>query len=145
MAKINSDDVVGLAIRSVTNSNKSYSVLPEGTWLAGGCGILADAVMAVWDYCGPELWAVRDSKTGTVHHIVVHLGRYYYDANGRATKQRLVEYWSREEGVGNPVVEPLRSWPKDIARDRTASKCIAEMFDAFFEERQHAKEHTFRR
>ncbi|MDG6933697.1 MAG: hypothetical protein JRN68_03265 [Nitrososphaerota archaeon] len=120
------------AIKSIVTSEETYALLPNGTWLAGGCGILAEAILKVWTCAGAELYIVKDLKNGVVHHILIHLGRYYYDGNGKSTKKQLLHHWKYEERLAKPVVEPLKEWPEDIDRDGRTSTTIAQMLTNYY-------------
>ncbi|MDG6918438.1 MAG: hypothetical protein JRN62_03275 [Nitrososphaerota archaeon] len=120
------------AIKSIVTSKESYTVLPNGTWTAGGCGIIADAMCRVWDYCDARLYVVRDLKTGVAHHIVTLIGRYYYDGNGKSTKKGLLKHWKFHENLGQPALEALQTWPDGIERDETASAFIAQMIHNYY-------------
>ncbi|MDG6989575.1 MAG: hypothetical protein JRN21_09710 [Nitrososphaerota archaeon] len=127
---------VETAIHNVVTSNESFKVLPRGTWTAGGCGILADAILKIWSYAGAGLYTVTDMKTGVAHHILVHMGRYYYDGNGKSTRAQLLKYWKYKEGLARPALVPLQEWPEDIDRNTKASMFIAQMLLKQFERLQ---------
>ena len=118
------------AIHRVAGSNESYTVLPDGTWLEGGCGIFARAIQkAVKSAYGVDagLYALRGGKQGLIQHILVRIGDCYYDADGRSTERELLDRWEYLELVEDSRVEPLDSWPEGIIRRERASRFIAKM------------------
>lgn len=119
---------LGKVLQYVANSEVSYSMLPEGTWLAGGCGIFARAIQKVAKKAygvEPMLYALRSGKYHVIHHIVARIGNYYYDADGMSTAGELLSRWEHKEMVDDPLLVPLVSWPGDIQRNESASEFIA--------------------
>jgi hypothetical protein len=78
----------GEELREFINSDEVFSVLPEGDWGAGGCWILAKALVK---YLGPpaELWAVY-SETFPAEHVVVKHDDAFFDYNGVSTAEELL-------------------------------------------------------
>jgi hypothetical protein len=86
-------------------SNESYDVLnqteaAEGTWQAGGCVLLAQALKALY----PEGRLVGIDDTTGVQHVGLLVGDTVYDANGAHAKQAWVRDWIEYEGL-----DPRRS------------------------------------
>jgi len=78
----------GRELREFINSPEVFAILPEGDWGAGGCWILARALM---EFLGPpaELWAIA-TEHFDVEHVVVKDGDAYFDYNGASTKRELL-------------------------------------------------------
>jgi hypothetical protein len=121
---------IGEVVRKVAESDEAYRVLPDGTWLAGGCGIFARAIQkAVRSVYGVEasLYALRGGKQGMVQHVLVRIGDHYYDAEGRSGEEELLFRWEYLELIEDSRVEPLGSWPEYIMQKEIASRFIAEL------------------
>lgn len=124
------ENAIEEAIHKVARSNESYTVLPDGIWLEGGCGIFARAIQkAVENVYGVDtcLYALRGGKQGMIQHILVRIGVCYYDADGRSTERELLERWENLELVEHPRIEPLDSWPEEIIRKERASGFVSKM------------------
>lgn len=84
----------GLELRKFINSEEVFSILPEGDWGAGGCWILARALM---EFLGPpaELRAIASNRCD-VEHVVVKDGSAYFDYNGASTREELLTQFHAE-------------------------------------------------
>jgi hypothetical protein len=99
---------------------RSDEVLPlagEGDWGAGGCWILAQALV---DFLGPpaELVAVserrfEDEILVPVSHVVVRYGDLYIDDSGTQTEEELIE-GLEDEGYEFPE---LQEWNQESVAD----------------------------
>lgn len=96
--------VHGLVKRFV-KSNESYDIVPDGTWSAGGCWILAEALKRV--IAQPTtLLAVKDR--GRVQHIIVGLpSGKVVDADGVQTEHEMLIKMITYEGHRDPRIVPL--------------------------------------
>lgn len=117
----------------------------NGTWLAGQCWILAEAVLrwiTLSRVLPPEaifLVIVGDSRC-PVHHVLVCVvlqgkaeqeRRWYIDANGANMEGPLLRYWKDEEGLDEPFLgkfdeQLLLEWA--IPRDGRTSTDLAQLF-----------------
>jgi len=91
-------------LKMVLDADKGYDYLPEGTWLAGGCGLLAQSLRELI----PEssLSVVGRLNRGIPDHLVVCVpvsGQVVYlDYNGVQTEGELLAAM-QEECMGEPV------------------------------------------
>jgi len=76
----------GRELRRLINSPEVFSLLREGDWGAGGCWVLASALV---EFLGSpaELYVV--TSDGMVEHVLVRYVDMYIDNNGAQTKKEL--------------------------------------------------------
>jgi hypothetical protein len=86
-----------------------WEILPKdwGTWVAGGCRILAEALHG---WIGPRssMWALKGSRYHNVNHVVVRVGDCYLDGDGASTERALLKRWEEFELVPDPYLRPFR-------------------------------------
>jgi RNA:NAD 2'-phosphotransferase (TPT1/KptA family)/8-oxo-dGTP pyrophosphatase MutT (NUDIX family) len=93
---------LGRAVQKFCASNESYAILDSsrasgGTWSAGGCYILAEAVQKEF---GGELYAVVADEA--VQHIVVKYGGLFIDADGASREALLLHRMESVEHLHHP-------------------------------------------
>lgn len=90
------------ALKRIINSRAAYAILDSsasegGTWSAGGCGILADALKK---YCATgEIYAVYNEDKRQIEHFVFKTNGSYIDSIGSHNKEELLRQMREEEGV----------------------------------------------
>ena len=111
----------GSRLKRLLETDEAYTILgPEGTWQAGGCWLLAEAVRKV---LGPQakLFAVLSERgllsKHVVEHVVVEFDGKYIDADGAFTKEQLLEKMRKQEFVYNPRVVPFSNRLKKQAKE----------------------------
>jgi hypothetical protein len=123
----------------------SLMVKREGTWLAGQCWILAEALLR-WITLSRVLPSdavfliVVGDRHCPAHHVLVCVvlqgkagqeRRWYVDANGANTEGPLLRYWREKEGLDEPFLgefdeQFLLGWA--IPRDGRTSTDLAQLF-----------------
>lgn len=105
-------------LKAVLDSCEAYSLLPEGTWMAGGCGLLASALRRVIG-AGSLVTVGRQTPTGVHDHVVMRLDfdkvSVFVDYDGVQNAEELVVKMESElsEGpimFGTPNYGELESW-----------------------------------
>jgi hypothetical protein len=105
----------GQELREFINTDEVFTLLPEGDWGAGGCWILAKALVK---YLGPpaELWTVY-SETFPAEHVVVKHGDVFFDYNGASTAEEILQTFASSYpnrfGIG---LAPLTKYRAQRAR-----------------------------
>jgi hypothetical protein len=101
-------------IQAVLDSDEAYDYLPQGTWMSGGCVMLAEALNRLIP--GSQLKVI--GRAAVPDHVVVELEedgeRYYLDYDGLQTEGELVEKMLAEV-QGEPVV--LRAYDSSIIEE----------------------------
>jgi hypothetical protein len=97
------------AVRRFAASNASYDLLDQvtdGTWLAGGCGILASALVLIIGEEEARVLIIRSEK-GTPQHLGVEFDGVIIDgAGGHTSRERwLASFEERESMKGCSVHE----------------------------------------
>jgi hypothetical protein len=106
----------GRWIKRILDTPEAYEVLgPVGTWQAGGCWILAEAIQKV---LGPKAKLVAIASTRTpVEHVVVEFDGKYIDADGAFTETRLLSKMRTQEFVPSPRLVTFSNRLKREARE----------------------------
>lgn len=113
----------GRELRRFLNKRDTFEILEDGDWGAGGCWVLADALVK---WLGPpaKLVAIEErrhfSEPGNgytfhlvpVSHVAVKYDDIYIDYNGAQDKEGFLESL-RSEGYENPKIIP---WSKRLER-----------------------------
>lgn len=85
-------------LREALDSDEAYRLLPDGTWLSGGCGLLAHTLERLLP--GGDLIVVGRLAVGIPDHLVYRIEEYgepiYIDYNGLQTEQEIIQA-SRDE------------------------------------------------
>ena len=110
----------GGRLRRFCKSNDSFSVLDSskacgGTWTAGGCLILAEAVRRLLADGGERCW-IEIIHNASPQHAVCAVetpkGMVYLDGDGFSTKESLLERWEKEEDLAMPIsLDFCKEWP----------------------------------
>ena len=91
-------------LQTILDADEAYDFLPEGSWLSGGCGLLAESLHRL--ISGSELYLVGRLDQGIADHVVVRVDfgseAVYLDYSGIQTEDELVAAW-HEECRGAPV------------------------------------------
>jgi hypothetical protein len=94
----NSSDL-GRALQRLLGTNAAARLIaPHGTFMQGGCLILARALTRL----EPDqitLWVTIRSETNTTDHVVARWHDLYLDGDGAGTLEDLIEKMQRCEGV----------------------------------------------
>lgn len=93
--------IIGRRLRHVINSNAVMSLLPEGTWNAGGCLTLSDALHGML----PDARQRSLRSDRMIEHVVLDVGAGLLDADGFSSPERLLHRWRTFERVPNPQLE----------------------------------------
>lgn len=93
---------IGQRLRAILNTEEAYKVLgPEvDTWISGGCGILAFALLEVLDMGEEDLFALVSRSADDpdlIQHFVVKYGDKYLDGDGLSSTEQLLDRWKYEE------------------------------------------------
>jgi hypothetical protein len=83
----------GAALHHAIWTDEAIDLLPDAGWNDGGCGILANALVAWVGEDMAERWAVVSSGDGVAHHVVCRVGDWYLDADGASTAPELLARW----------------------------------------------------
>ena len=106
----------GNKLKRFLASKKMYDILGEegGTWTAGGCWILAEALHS-WLGPGSELVAVG-SSVNKVEHVAVRVedGYFYYylDGDGFQTEEEFLRKMRELERISDPFIHQFD--PRDV-------------------------------
>lgn len=109
-------------IQAVLDSDEAYEYLPQGTWMSGGCVMLAEALNRLI----PESQLKVIGRAAVPDHVVVELEedgvRYYLDYDGLQTEDELVEKMLVEVHGGPVVIRPydrtlIEQWDMDWQKD----------------------------
>lgn len=125
----------GRNLKALLGTEQAYALLPEGTWMAGGCLLLAAALQ---DWApGTLVWTVEDaSAPGRPQHLVAVWGEYFIDGDGVATRTELLEKMRVAEGLRAPRIIPALDMAAcaaaDIQYDQTAKNKLVDMLRAKF-------------
>jgi hypothetical protein len=97
----------GPAMKQALKSDEAYAILGKhGTWVAGGCWILAAAIKRLLGRRS-RLVAITAGNERIAQHILVELDGVFLDAAGASTKRQLLRLWRDLEGIPNPSVTAL--------------------------------------
>jgi hypothetical protein len=96
------DRNLGGALQEFLYSPPIFQILGDGTWLAGGCWILADALHR-WVGPSSSLKMVASDRS-TSEHVVVRAGSWYLHASGVITEAELLDEMRRMERLVNPRI-----------------------------------------
>src|SRR4051794_41114937 len=82
----------------------------EGSWLAGQCWLAMEGFLKWISFSKTLLLSavlpviVSDARC-PAHHVVICIEKtWYLDANGINTKDTLLRYWEKEEGLKEPYL-----------------------------------------
>jgi hypothetical protein len=87
---------LGRVLRETLNHNDVISHLPEGTWVAGGCRTLMEALRPVFPEATPVM-IIGDR--GIVEHVALDVGPGVIDGDGFSTAREMERRWTRVERV----------------------------------------------
>jgi len=103
---------VGQDLQKLLDSEASYRILgSEGTWQAGGCGILSHALIKTLGLSKKHLMAVVDNQASDpnlIQHFVVKFNRGYLDADGLSSKESLLKKMKQVEFLKEPKIIPAQ-------------------------------------
>lgn len=103
-----------LDLQDALDSDLAYCLLPDGTWLAGGCGLLAHALARLIP--GGELVVVGRLDVGIPDHLVYRFEEdgvaVYIDYNGVQTKQEVIAACREECHTASISMVSLRDLEK---------------------------------
>ena len=118
-------DAFGKRLRRYLASNHSYEVAgPDfpGTWMAGGCYLLAHALKAV---LGPDAEIVGvGTDVAPLDHVVVKYAGRYLDADGASSLPELLHKMETVEHRPNPRLVPVRGVPADFYFEKAISAAL---------------------
>ena len=95
--------------RATTENDASYQILDScqgtrgGTWQAGGCGVLALALLGLIP--GSKLVALRNGRTGLIEHLAVQAGGWIMDAAGATPARQFVRSFAARERFDAGMLE----------------------------------------
>lgn len=125
---------LGRAVSRVAHSNESFDILDAdgggGDWSAGGCLILADAIMLVLPKVGMTGELVALAGKNGMEHAMVRVGDKLLDARGARTGSGVRKYWKHPvDNLGPVRIAKMDSVAIDdeIPRRPVASRKIARM------------------
>jgi hypothetical protein len=72
--------------------------------LDGGCYAMAKAIQ---NTIGGDLYTVQN-YSGIGQHVVVKVGKNFWDGNGKSSERKLLKEWGTTEGVKGPSLRPFR-------------------------------------
>lgn len=101
----------GRALKKLIQSDAAYRILDGacgGTWLAGGCALLAVALEqagagALWVLVGRS---TRNSPPQVQHWLVRTPGGLFLDGDGVSSEMMLLKRWAEIEDVLEPMLRP---------------------------------------
>jgi hypothetical protein len=92
-------------LKTFLRSSRAYRLyLSEGTWLSGGCWLLAEALRQV---LGGELVAL--TSTNGVEHVALEADGWIVDGDGFSRRDSLLWRWAEQERVARPQLVPFSS------------------------------------
>jgi hypothetical protein len=113
----------GRKLHRLLSSREAYEILGEGTWMSGGCWILAEALHRCLSDRGfvSSLYAVRSHQKAheVIEHVVVRIEYgdvWYFDGDGAATETELLRKMKHVERVPEPYL--TRFSKKDAKAER---------------------------
>lgn len=121
------------ALQGVLDTNQAYTLLPAGTWLEGGCAILAAALQ---ECIGGRLVTVgRQTLHGIVDHVVLQTviadDTYFVDYDGvqscRAMEQKVCregQFTSVAWGLYDPIALERAGVPLCSQRSKTLATLL---------------------
>lgn len=100
----------GEKLIEILASDEAYAILDRsvgGSWLAGGCLLLARSLKRLLPGSCLVIMhgRVGEGVGGPQHCVLSHRG-LYVDANGIQTEEDLLRHWRDEEGVERPFLRP---------------------------------------
>jgi len=85
-------------LQAVLDADAAYAFLPEGSWLSGGCGLLAESLHRL--ISDSDIFVVQQLDHGFPDHVVVRvtcgLEIVYLDYSGVQTEDELIAAWRDE-------------------------------------------------
>jgi hypothetical protein len=94
---------LGRVLRETLNHNDVISGLPEGTWVAGGCRTLMEALRGVFPDAKPTMLI---GNRGIVEHVALDVGPGLIDGDGFSTARELERRWIQVERVPGARLVP---------------------------------------
>jgi len=96
-----------LDLKKVLDSETAYSFLPNGTWMEGGCSLLANSLIAIIEAPAKVLVVGRDFSGQVYDHMVVEFqiggSTFVIDYDGIQTHSEMKNKLCREWGVESVV------------------------------------------
>lgn len=93
------------------SSSEAYEILgDEGTWTAGGCWILGEALVRYLEK--GELWVVSSSKND-FEHVVLKIDGQFIDGDGAQSEEDLLQKMEELEMVPDPYLQPMENVEPD--------------------------------
>jgi hypothetical protein len=123
--------------KQVLQGAAAYRILDSspgrgGTWSAGGCRILAEALK---DHCGTPVYVVYNETNGKAEHFVVKTKDGFLDSDGIQTGPQLLQRIREEMVKGRLSIKPFSASIRasSIPRSAKTSKALAKLLrDANF-------------
>jgi hypothetical protein len=121
-------------LKKILNSNEAYSILDSspgagGTWTAGGCCILANALK---EYCpGGEIHVVFNEEWGQAEHFVYKTKQGYIDGAGIHSAPVLMRQMKELEGIKQRIsIKPYQRGMRapGVPCTRQTAHKLAELF-----------------
>lgn len=102
------DKAFGRELKRFLYRPEIFSLLEsDGTWLAGGCWILADALRR---WIGPRAHLkLISSSNSPCEHVVVQVNHLFIHASGVMTEGELLDEMRIEERLTNPRIDGFNS------------------------------------
>jgi hypothetical protein len=100
---------IGQRLKEILETDEAYHILGSVTWLSGGCGILAFALLDVLNLSEDSLFAIVDKEApnpNLIQHIVVNYNGMYLDGDGLSTERELLNRWETQELLKDPQIIP---------------------------------------
>ena len=119
-------------LKDKLGSDASYEILDKalgGTWLAGGCLLLARALNRLQpDGQIMVLFGITHAGEPPLpNHCVLLCDGLYIDANGIQSEEELLRYWHEEEDVRHPYLLPYDDCgPSGMETDEASEKILAQ-------------------
>jgi hypothetical protein len=119
----------GAALQEWLYRPEIMGLVPQGgSWLQGGCWILAEALRRVFE---GELWMIVEADDPTPQHVVCRVGRRYLDGDGSSDARELLRRWEDEEMLHRPRLQPLsEERVRGIPYDEAAVCKLVELIEA---------------
>ena len=125
-------------LRRILDTDVAYNILDQhsgGTWMAGGCLLLAEALRHFFGE-GAELWAVGSrgkrfsvSAPVPVEHVVVKYQDRFIDYYGASSKEQLLKRMAQEEDLIQPYLHPLdHSQIKELTCHPDSARALLSLF-----------------
>lgn len=123
------------SVARALRSDEAWAILDAdpatagGTWLHGGCLLLAKALRATLG--AGEVWIVTSPRRGPgdrVEHAVLRLGNVFVDAEGVSSERALLGRMARREMIPSPSLRRLEQGDvtrSDVAAPRASVAALA--------------------